>query len=102
MNQYFENDFYEDDFDEEFGGKIVRHISNGEESINVIRKNNDDVYAEDFYLGNMNDSDIEDKLDDFENGWLETHWSRSDWAYHYGCDEEDVEDCMDDDMRDWD
>lgn len=31
--------------------------------------------------------------------WRESNWSRSDWANFYGCDERDVDDCIDDDDR---
>ena len=86
----------------EIDGNIIRHISNGEESINIIQKENGDVVSdEDDKIGNINDSDIEDKIDEFEDVWRETHWNRSDWADYYGCDEDDIEDCMDDDMKDW-
>jgi hypothetical protein len=89
--------------DEDFDGTLIRNISNGEESVNIIRKCNDDVYADEdnFYIGNMNDDDIEDKIDDYVEGWRETHWNRSDWADYYGVDEDDLDDAMDDDMRDY-
>ena len=92
-----------DEFDDEFNGIVLRHISNGETSVNIVRHGNDVVSDEDdYYIGDINDEDIEDKIDEFAEGWREVNWNRSDWADHYGCDEEDVEDCMDDDMRDWD
>jgi hypothetical protein len=102
---YFDES-YEDNFDLEFNGSIIRHTSNGEESVNIYRKDNGDVMSDDDecseYIGNINDEDIEDKIDEFEFGWRETHWNRSDWADHYGVDEEDLDDAIDDDMRDYD
>ena len=91
------------DEDLEFGGKVLRHISNGETSVNVVLHGNDVVSDEDdYYIGDINDEDIEDKIDEFAESWREVNWNRSDWADYYGCNEDDVEDCMDDDMRDWD
>ena len=91
------------DEDLEFGGKVLRHISNGETSVNIVLHGKDVVSDEDnYYIGDINDEDIEDKIDEFAEGWREVNWNRSDWAYYYGCDEEDVEDCMNDDIRDWD
>ena len=87
------------DEDLEFGGKVLRHISNGETSVNVVLHGNDVVCEDDdYYIGDINDSEIEDKIDEFAEGWREVNWNRSDWADYYGCNEDDVEDCMDDDM----
>lgn len=95
MCQYFE--------DEEFSGNLIRHVTNGETSVNIVRHGNDVVCDEDdFYIGDINDEDIKDKIDEFAEEWQEINWNTSDWAEYYGCDEEDVEDCMDDDMRDFD
>ena len=92
-----------DTLDDEFCGNLIRHISNGETSVNIVKRGNDVIVDEDdFYICDINDSDLEDKIDDFENDWLETNWTRADWAYHYGCDEDELDDVMDDDMRDYD
>ena len=92
-----------DEFDEEFSGDVLRHVSNGEISVNIIKRGNDVVSDDDgSYIGDINDEEIEDKIDDFVAEWREVNWNRSDWADWLGCDEEDVDDCLDDDMRDWD
>lgn len=92
---------YFDYFDDECEGKVIRHIHNGELSVNVIRKENGDVYSdENDYIGNINDEDINDKIDEFEETWKETNWSNEDWADWYGCDVDQLEDCMDDDIKD--
>ena len=45
--------------------------------------------------------EYQDKIDEHKEEWHEVNWSTEDWADHYGCDPEDVEDAMDDDMKDW-
>lgn len=45
----------------------------------------------------MEEEQIEDKLDEILEEWSETTWSNSDWADYYGVDEEDLEDAMDSD-----
>lgn len=79
--------------------KVLNTFSNGEESIDILLLKNGDVITEDnFYIGDINDNEIEDKIDDFGEGWRETHWNKSDWADYYGVDENEVEDAMDDDL----
>ena len=92
-----------DEYDLEIDGTVIKHISNGEDSVNIIQKENGDIVSdENDYIGNINDLDIDDKISFYEDEWREVNWNRSDWADWFGCDEEDVEDCMDNDMRDWD
>ena len=60
-------DCYFDEFDDEFNGNVLRHISNGETSVNVVRRGNDVVSDEDdYYIGNINDEDIEEYLAECE------------------------------------
>ena len=47
------------------------------------------------------DEEYQDKIDEHKEEWHEVNWSTEDWADYYGCDEDDVEDAMDDDMKDW-
>ena len=86
--------------------KVLRTFHNDEESVNVVLLNNGDVVSDDEenddYIGDINDSEIEDKIDEFGETWRETHWDKSDWADYYGCDEDEVDDAMDDDWRDFD
>lgn len=65
------------------------------------RDNGDIVDSEGEVIANKNDDDFDERMDDYDESWRESNWSRSDWANFYGCDERDVEDCMDDDDR-WD
>ena len=82
--------------------KRIKTISNGEESVYIYKNKNGDVHSSDgCFHSNINFDEFEDALDEFECGWRETHWNTSDWADWYGCDEEEVEDCMDDDMKGW-
>ena len=82
--------------------EFYKTIRNGEVSTTLEKDQNGDIWDEDTYVTNINNPDFEDELDEYEEGWKEVNWSRSDWADYYGCDEEDVDDCMDDDMRDYD
>ena len=96
MSCYFDD---EDIF--EYGGKIIRHIHKGEHSVNVIRKNNGEVIASNgHFIGYFDDEEIEDKIDEFEEGWREITWTDDDWADYYGCSIDQVQDCMDDDIKD--
>ena len=88
-----------DKFDEEFNGDVIKTISNGETSMIIRRLDNGDVVDEDKnYIGNIEDDDIEDKIDEYAEEWHEVNWNTSDWADHYGCDESEVEDYMMDDF----
>jgi hypothetical protein len=49
----------------------------------------------------VNNDSFDDALEEFECGWREVHWNRSDWADWYGCDEDEVDDVIDDDIKDW-
>ena len=100
----FDEDFYDDKF---FNfrpkGKVLRHVSNGEDSVDIIQLDNGDVVSteREHYIGNINDDEIELKIDAYAEEWREVNWNTSDWADYYGCDSDSVEDCMDDDMREW-
>jgi len=92
MNEYFE----------EMDGELIKTISNGEESVLIYRFPNGEVRSSDgYFFSNINDDSFEDALEEFECGWREIHWNRSDWADYYGCDEDQLDDAMDDDMKDW-
>ena len=69
----------------------------------IIRRldNGDVVDEEGTYIGNSNDDDIEDKIDEYAEEWREVNWNTQDWAEHYGCSEDEVEDAMLDDCA-WD
>ena len=87
---------------DEFDDELIRHISNGETSVNIVKRGNDIVCDENnHYICDINDEEIEDKIDEFEEEWREVNWNRSDWADWYGCDEDQVDDCMDDDWKDF-
>lgn len=87
---------------EESNSKLIKTISNGEESVGIYQLENGDVRSSDgnFFL-NINDDSFDDALEEFECGWREVHWNRLDWADYYGCDEDEVDDVMDDDIKDW-
>ena len=88
-------------FDEDTFGEPYRIISNGEESVNIYQKQDGELISDEGdSFGNVNDDGIDDRLDSFESEWRETHWNKSDWADYYGCDENQVDDCMDDDIKD--
>jgi len=88
---------------DDFGNKIVKKLSKGDESCTIVQTKNGDILTdEEFHITNINEPDWEDKVDEFTEEWNETHWDNSDWADYYGCDESQVQDCMDDDMRDYD
>ena len=88
------------DFDDDIFGQPYRTISNGEESVNIYKRPDGELISDEgTSFGNINDDEIDDKLDSFESEWRETHWSKSDWADYYGCDESQVDDCMDDDIK---
>ena len=54
--------------------KVLNTFSNGEQSIDILLLKNGDVITEDnFYIGDINDNEIEDKIDDFGEGWREKH-----------------------------
>jgi hypothetical protein len=84
--------------------KLIRTVSNGETSVDIYVMANGDVVSEEnnYFIGSINDPEIEDKIDHYAEEWREVNWNQSDWADYYGCDVDDVEDCMDDDMRDYD
>lgn len=86
------SDFYDED------GNVFRTMRNDEVWENLYERDNGDIVTGDGYLvANKDDSNFEDRLDEYEEDWRNSNWSRSDWADWYGCDEKDVEDCMDDD-----
>lgn len=81
---------------------VYKTLRNDEVSETLYEADNGDIMnSEGEVIANKNDDDFDDKMDDYEEEWRETNWSRSDWADFYGCDEKDVDDCMDDDDR-WD
>lgn len=85
-----------DDFDAN-KDSVLKVISNGEESVCIYKKDNGEVYSSDgHFFSNINHDDFEDALDEFECGWREVHWNHSDWADYYGCNENEVDDYMDD------
>lgn len=82
--------------------RTIRIISNGEQSVRIYEMDDGSVRSSDNnFFANINDSDLDDAIEVFEDGWRETHWNRSDWADYYGCDEDEVSDCMDDDLSLW-
>ena len=87
---------------EESNSKLIKTISNGEESVGIYQLENGDVRSSDGnFFANVNDDSFDDALDEFECEWREMHWNHSDWADYYGCDEDEVDDCMHDDFKDW-
>lgn len=81
-------------------GDFYKKISNGEESVILYKNNKGDVHSdeenEDSYIGNVNDNDFDDKLEEFEEEWNEIHWTTQDYADHFGCEVNEVEDVMQD------
>jgi hypothetical protein len=102
MDEDWENMYDEGDFDEEFEtGKIIRKVSNGEESAYFTEREGGIWCSDGTYICPADDEEMEDKIGEYAEAWRETHWNRSDWADHYGCDEDQLDDAMDDDMRGW-
>ena len=98
--EYSCHDLYDDD--DMYDGTLIDKVSNGETSVNIIRKNNGDIVSSNGrFICNSDDEDMEDLIDDFKNSWRETHWNTNDWADWYGCKPNQVQDCMDDDIKDW-
>jgi len=91
------------DFDEDYEtSPIIDRVSNNEESDYFVEKE-DGIYCSDgTFICDVDDEERQDKIDEYKEDWHETHWDKSDWADYYGCDESDVDDCMDDDMKDYD
>lgn len=88
------SDFYDD-------GEAYITLINGEIRETLYERDNGDIVnSEGEVIANKNDDDFDEKMDDYDESWRESNWSRSDWANFYGCDERDVDDCMDDDR--WD
>ena len=83
--------------------KVITTFSNGENSIDILLLRNGDVISSDNdYICDINDNHVESKIEEFGYGWRQVHWNRKDYADWYNCDEDEVEDFMDDDLRDWD
>ena len=81
-------------------GNVIDKVSNGEETVYFLEKE-DGVYCSDGeFICDVDDEERQDKIDDYKETWRETNWNTSDYADYYGCDEEDVEDAMDDDIKD--
>ena len=84
------------------GTKVIRRIHNQEESVKLYQLPDGRIIdSYDDEIGNIDDENIEDKLDEYEEDWRNSHWDRSDYADYYGCNEDEVDDCMDDDIKDW-
>lgn len=101
--RYEENfeDLSDDDL-ESVGCTVIKTISNKDTSVRIVKRADNEVYSDDgIYIGNAEDEDFEDKLYDFEEDWHNANWDNSDLADWYGCDEDEVEDAMDDDIKDW-
>lgn len=91
-----------DDYFEEMGAKLIKTISNGEKSVRIYQFANGSVSSSDGnFSSNINDKYFEDALEEFEEGWREVNWNTHDWADWYGCDEDEVDDCIDDDIKGW-
>lgn len=87
-----------EDYFEELDGELIKTISNGEKSVYIYQFENGDVRSSDGnFFGNVNDDCFDDALEEFECDWREVNWNRSDWVDWYGCDEDEVDDCMDSD-----
>lgn len=87
------------DFDEDIF-ELYRTISNGEESVKIYKRPDGELISSDGErLGNIDDDEIDDKLDSYEVEWNETHFSKADWADYYGCNDNEVYDCIDDDIK---
>ena len=86
----------------EAGMRIYKTISNQEICTVLLEDVNGNISEEnEGFICNINDDDFEDKIDEFEENWKEVNWSRADWADYYGCDEDDVDDCMEEDFKDY-
>lgn len=44
-----------DEFNDEFNGNILQHISNGETSVNVVKRGDDVVCDDECYIGDINE-----------------------------------------------
>ena len=77
---------------EELNCKLIKTISNGEESVYIYQDKNGEVRSSDGnFFGNINDDCFNDALEEFECGWREIHWNSS-----YCVDWRDCEDEVDD------
>ncbi|MBP5422599.1 MAG: hypothetical protein J6Y78_09180 [Paludibacteraceae bacterium] len=95
----FDEDFECEDFDT---GKVIDKVSNGEKTDYFVLSTSNGIYCTDgTFICDANDPDYQDKIDEYKDSWLEVNWTQSDWAEYYGCDEDEVDDVMDDDMGDW-
>ena len=78
--------------------EFYKTISNNEVSTTLEKDKNGDIWDGSNYVTNINNPDFQDELDEYEEGWKEVNWSNADYADYYGCDEDEVQDCMDDDL----
>lgn len=84
------------------GTKVIRRISNQETSVKLYQfPDGRIVDSYDDVIGHIDDENIEDVLEEYEEDWRNSHWDKSDYADYYGCDEDEVDDYMDDDIKGW-
>ena len=94
LKKYHFNEDFETD-------EIIDRVSNGEDSDYFVRKE-DGIYCSDgTFICDNDDEEYQDKIDEHKEEWRECNWSTEDYADYYGVDPEDVDDAMDNDMKDW-
>lgn len=100
LEEYDDAELILDGMDDEMGsvyGSFYKKISNGEKSTILYKNDKGDVHSDDEeYIGNVNDNDFEDKLNEYEEEWHEINWTTHDYAEHLGCDDDEVEEVMTD------
>lgn len=85
------------DFDENPEYSVYKTLSKGDKHCTLYRNKDGMVYSDNgCFIGNLNNDDWEDSLEVFIDGWYEVTWDSSDYADYFGCDEEDVNECLDD------
>lgn len=88
------------DYFKKMNCKLIKTISDGEEIVYIYQDKNGDVRSSDGnFFANINDNYFDDALEEFECGWREVHWNHYQSYSYVDCDE--VDDYMDDDIKDW-
>lgn len=78
-------------------GTTIKVLSNDRFYTRIYEDDIGDVFdSESNYICNVNDSDYEEKLAEYEKDWYKNHLSNKNYASMFNCGEDFVEECADD------
>lgn len=72
--------------------RVLKRLHNGDHYGQITLGDDNKVY--DPYnrvICDYDDPDMEEKIDEYVDGWYDTHWSSKDYADYYRCDESDLQ-----------